>query len=433
MGALRRPISMGSAEQVLSQAWRHILAGAVALQALCLAVPALAGGADGERLLPGVYPEAPVPLGDAGLREPYDPFFDVDWSVALRGSYSRASSGERFDTRLAPKISLEHVGTRAAVRLDADAEVTRPNGDGQISVTGLRLGLEAGYDLDRDTRLVGSGDFTVSQGVAGTPGIASNVVSPARSVSGGGELGVTRRFGKLNIGLTGGLTRTVYGPTTLDSGALVDNWRQNYTAYDAGLRVGYQITPILEVFAEAGLGRDVFDNAPMAGPRLDATNTSLRGGVTGRWNSGLEATVSTGLGLRRFDAAGLEEVTSQLYDAQIRYAPDSTWRLGAGFATTLAPTGPDGAGAARIAHAANASVDYKINSWLALRAGLDWNTARFAGSPDTETGHGWRVGADYTLDARTAVTADYDYAYAESSRNGVQDAHRVTMGVTVSR
>jgi len=29
------------------------------------------------------------------LREPYDPFFDVDWSVALRGSYTKATSGER--------------------------------------------------------------------------------------------------------------------------------------------------------------------------------------------------------------------------------------------------------------------------------------------------------------------------------------------------
>lgn len=425
---------MGSAEQVLSQAWRHILAGAVALQALCLAAPVLAGEADDERLLPGLYPEAPVPLGDAGLREPYDPFFDVDWSVALRGTYSRTSSGERFDMQLAPRASLEHVGTRSAIRLDADAEITRPNNDGQISVTGLRLGLEAGYDLDRDTRLAATGNLAVSQALAGTPGIASNVALAPRTVSGGGELGLTRHFGKVNVGLTGGLSRTVYGPTTLDSGAVVDNSDQNYTAYEAGLRVGYQMTPILEVFAQAKLGRDVFDTAPAApGLRMDATNTSLRGGVTGRWNGVLEATVSTGLGLRRFDAAGVEEVTSQLYDARILYTPDSTWRFGAGFATTLAPTGPNGAGSARIAHAANADVHYTVNSWLALRAAMDWSTARFAGSPDTETGHGWSVGADYKLNAHTAVTADYDYDYTESTRNGVQDAHRVTMGVTLSR
>ena len=84
-------------------------------------------------------------------------------------------------------------------------------------------------------------------------------------------------------------------------------------------------------------------------------------------------------------------------------------------------------------HAAHAGVDYDVNSWLALRALANWNMARFAGSVEQEKGHGWGLGADYKVNAHTAVTADYDYDHTQSSRNGTQEAHRVTMGVTVSR
>jgi hypothetical protein len=78
-------------------------------------------------------------------------------------------------------------------------------------------------------------------------------------------------------------------------------------------------------------------------------------------------------------------------------------------------------------------VGYTVNSWLALRAKANWSTSRFIGSGETEREYGWGLGADYSVNAHTAVTADYDYAKTTNSTDGVEDAHRVTMGVTVSR
>ena len=63
----------------------------------------------------------------------------------------------------------------------------------------------------------------------------------------------------------------------------------------------------------------------------------------------------------------------------------------------------------------------------------DWNSARFVGSANTETGYGLGVGADYKVNAHTAVTADYNFDHSNSTSNGVQDAHRVTVGITLSR
>ena len=86
-----------------------------------------------------------------------------------------------------------------------------------------------------------------------------------------------------------------------------------------------------------------------------------------------------------------------------------------------------------MSYLANARVGYTVNSWLALRAAANWSTARFEGSTATETGYGYGFGADYRLNRHTALTADYGYDHSDSTLNGVDDAHRITMGVTVSR
>lgn len=425
--------------------WRQTArqAGATAFCALCLVAPALAGSdhslgdgsdADNERLLPGIYPAEPVLDSSDWLREPYDPFFDVDWSVALRGSYSKATSGERFDIRLVPSVGLEHIGSRSAINFDASAEIVRPSEGGNIDIGALRLGLQTGYDLDSVTRVTANGNLSLTQSSPGTPGLATGIAVAPQTITGGADVGVTRQFGKFTVGVTGAAQRNIFGPTTLTSGVVTDNSEQNYWALDAGLRVGFQATPIFEVFGQAGLGRDIFDlpsTALAAYP--NATDATIRGGVTGRWNGILEATASAGVGLRRFDAASLGDVVTQLYDASVTFTPDPTWRMTAGFATTVAPPGPNAGGTARVDYSANAEVAYTVNSWLALRALADWHSASFVGSADTETGYGLGAGADYKVNAHTALSADYGYDRSDSTANGVQDAHRVTVGITLSR
>ncbi|WP_224703584.1 outer membrane beta-barrel protein [Devosia aquimaris] len=410
--------------------------------ALCLAAPALAGpltpqGAveplQDARLSPGIYPTNPALAQDAPLREPYDPFFDIDWSVSLRGSYTKATESERFDVLVSPSVTLKHTGVRSAISIDASAELVRPK-EGQVDVTSLRLGLNTGYVLDSQTRLTANGSLSVTRALAGTPGVASTIAVAPQTITGSGELGVTRTFGMFNVGVTGALGRSVYGQTTLTSGANQDNSEQNFWSSDAKLRIGYQATPIFEVFGAAGVGRDMFDLASSSlGVRADATTTTLEGGVTGRWNTTLEATASTGLAMVRYDAAGLGEVNTQLYNASVSYTPDPTLRLRLGLATTVAPPGPSAGGTTRIGYGVTGDVSYALNSRLALRASADWNTATFAGSTRTEKGYGWGLGADYTLNTHTAVTADYDYDQSESSVDGTKDAHRVKVGVTLKR
>lgn len=413
-----------------------------ALGYLCLAAPALAQslalsgdgvGTDNDRLVPGRYPADPVLSSAADLREPYDPAFNLDWSVALRGTFTKSSRGERFDTSLVPEVSLEQTGSRSTLTANGSAEVTRGDA-GVIDVSALRLSGAAGYALDRDTTLAANGRFALTREVAGTPGLSDTIATAPQKISGGADLSVTRQFGKFNVGVTGSADRYVYGATTLTSGVAVDNADQNLWALEGGLRVGYQITPIFEVFGAAGLGREMFDKpSTTLGIKPDATTSTLTAGLTGRWNDRVEATASTGVALRRFDAASLGEVTAQTYDAKLVFRPDPTLQVTLGVATSVTPPGPDAAGTTRISYGANAEIAYRVNSWLALRALADWNRASFVGSTATERGYGLGAGGDYQFNARTALTADYNYDQSETTARGVQDAHQMTIGVKLAR
>lgn len=413
-------------------------AGAVC--ALCLVAPAQGASdhrsgdgtsADNERLLPGQYPASPVAL-EAPVEDEV-PFFDLDWSLGLRGTFTKGTNGERFDVRLVPHVELDHQGRRASINITGDAELVRAGADSP-ELSGLRLGLRGAYALDSLTAVTTNAHLELNQPLAGALRTGPGLSREPRQISSGVELGVRRTFGRFNVELTGGVERHSYGPSTRLDGTTRDNADRDYWALDSALRVGYQATPIFEVFGQAGLGRDVFDHpSPVLLARPDATDVSLRGGVTGRWNTTLEATASTGVALRRFDAEGLPEVVSQLYDASITFAPDADWRLRARLGTSLSPAGPDALGTTQLRYEATAEVNYLVNSWLALRADADWYRSVQIGSAETGSGYGWGMGADYRLNAHTALNADYGYDHAEASTTGTEDAHRVSVGITLSR
>jgi len=417
------------------------LAGALLAGGPALAGPDLPPG-DGSdvnnaRLLPDYYPDdggLVVPgIGASGLREPYDPAFDVDWSVSLRGSYAKTGDEETLQILSVPSVTLTHQGSRSQLTGTASADITQPI-DGDIDITGLRLGLEGGYQLDSLTALSANLDIEVTQDLPGTPGLATDERLGPETFNGTAGVGIDRQFGRFNLGVSGEASRVAYGDTTLNDGTLVNNEDQAYWALDGALRLGFQATPIFEVFTEAGVGREYFDlPSSVLLARQDATNSSIKAGVVGRWNGILEAEASMGLGLRRFDAASLGEITSRLYDARISFTPDPTWRFTAALSTVVAPPEPGKDGTTTTEYAVTGTADYTVNSWLALRAMANWHTDEIDDGLAGESGYGLGAGADYQVNAHTDLSADYEFERNKATSGTVEDSHRVTLGITLQR
>lgn len=402
--------------------------------------PALADplGADGsavdnERLRPGVYPAAPVPQGFAVPVEPGHPPFEIDWSIGLRGTYTHATDAETFVTRVTPQFSATHDGSLADLVLAGSAELAKPSGQDDVTITNMRLGLSVTMAIDRVTTLSGTAAIGLSKDLPGSPNLQQQVITPPEIVTGTLGLGLDRQFGLFNVGVDVGADRSLYGPTTRRDTGVTDNSAQNRWRLTGDLRVGYQMTPIFEVFTQSGVARDIFDRQGNSGLSSNATNRTLRAGISGSWSNILTASVSAGVGQRVFDAESLGEVTTQLYGASVSFTPDPTWRMTGSLETTMDPPGPDASGTARIQHRALANIDYTVNSWLRLRATADWSHSQLIGSAETEKRFGLGAGADYTVNAHTALTADYGFGRRDNSTTGQSDSHQVSLGITLAR
>ncbi|KKB07854.1 hypothetical protein VE26_14535 [Devosia chinhatensis] len=383
-----------------------------------------------DRLAPGVYPAAPI------AEQPNAPPFKLDTSLGLKGTYTSSSTaGGSFSTSLAPAFSAVLEGRRVDLTLSGDAEIARPwDGSATIEVPALRLGISAASALDSVTRVTGEAALRVTRPLASTPDPNPLVAVPAQVLTGSAGLGIERSLGRVNLALKGGVERTVYGPTQRFDTGLTDNSDQNVWQVDASLRAGFQLTPIFEIFSEATIGRDLYDNASATtGLRADATNSALRGGIAGQWGSVFSASASIGAGHYDFSEAGLSDFATQLYDASVTFTPDPTLALSASLSTDVGPSGADSAGAARITHVATAGIGYTVNSWLRLRASADWGLAETQGSAETEHSRGFGAGADYTLNSHTGLSADYSFVHRDNSLTGTLDTHRIGIGVVLKR
>lgn len=384
------------------------------------------------RLRPGVYPAQPVPPEFAVAPESGEAV-PLDWSVGLRGTYLNSNGTGSFVTHLTPSFTYTHAGGIATIVVNGSADIAKTGDQNLPTLAAGALSISGSAPIDSVTTATGSVNIGLSQDLPGTAGLSPSIITPPQIFTSGAEFGVTRQFGRFNVGIGGGVDRTVYGATDRSDTGLTDNSEQNYWSANANLRLGYQVTPILEVFGEGEVQRDIFDKPTASlGVYPNATNRSLSVGLSGKWNDIWSASASVGIGERIFDEATLGAIRAQLYGAEISYTPDSTIKLTAGAETALAPAGADNPGNARIQYTAFTNAQYTVNTWLRLRASANWSNSELVGTGTTERRLGLGAGADYVFNAHTSLNADYGYGNTDNS-NGNTQTHQVSLGVTISR
>lgn len=371
---------------------------------------------------------APVAPADANV-----PFYDLDWSLTTTGALIRDSSGQRFKTSLLPSISLTHNGRVVSFGATAGAIVSKTDG-GALSIDQLQLSGRSAYQVDPRVKLENNASLSLSKEDPNAPDVASDVADTPTQLSGSVDSAYTRSFGRFSATLRGSVGRDVYGATTLIDGTSLDNTDQNNTRFGTGLRLGYELTPVLAVFVDADAQRSVFD-APSTslGTSLDGNLYTLLAGATAKWGATLSASVSGGVGVEHFDDPALAEVRATLYNASLTYQPTEALAVTGSFATSIGAPGPNGGGTARIAQQAAIGAAYRVNDWLGWRASAGWYRYEYAGTDTVDSAYNLGVGADYLVSRQVKLSADYNFQRGAITPSPVSDTQTISLGVTVSK
>ncbi len=366
--------------------------------------------------------------------EPYDPFYDVDWSLALRGGVTYDGNGApSYELIALPSATLKHQTIRGGYDVGLDGEISYTlDGDPRLDkITGTAGGT---YQLDSVTQLEGRGNLTLSQDDAGDPDYDTNVASAPVVVSGDVEASLVRDLGPFEATLRGTASRTVYGETVYDDDSTADNSFQNTTSYGSGARLGYHITPVLTAFVDAEAVAEQYDEpSPNLLVKLDNLDYAARAGLSAKYGETFELEGSLGLGYVDFGDETLTDFSAVLYDARITFRPDETLALTGSLTTTVSAPGTASDATAKVEYEATGAVSYLVNPWLRLRADAQWSATHFEGIDSAETSWGFGTGLDYLLNEHTDLTADYSYTHTEPSPDPATEEHQVTVGVTFHR
>jgi hypothetical protein len=241
---------------------------------------------------------------------------------------------------------------------------------------------------------------------------------------------VTREFEPFYVTGSASVTRFIEGPSTV-SGSVVDNTSKSYWLGDAGLRLGYEVTPLASVFIDGQQNYQKFDAPdPTIATYLDGATTTVQAGVAFKNEDYFTAEASAGWAWHNYIDGSLTDRGAWVYNANVNFTPDDSLELGGSVNTIIAPsTLVPGDTDVQTALAGNVGV--RVGEGVKLRGSAEWNQTTTVGTGQVSTGYSVGTGVDFSPSAQTVWSADYLIKHSFIPPGPATDSQAVTLGIKV--
>jgi len=324
---------------------------------------------------PDVDPYAPVGIGVGSMR--LSPFIETsggydtnpnrlpvntnptipsnNTNTPVPSSFARVDTGLRLRTDWA-KDDLQADLRLGYVDYFDNQPASRPDGVGNV------VGR---YDVTRDTAIDVLGRFSLDTQRPGSPAISSNLpnvtVTNRPIVAGAGaSLGVTQKFGRLDISLRGSFDRYFYQNATYSDGSTLDLASTDYNDYGVTGIVAYELSPYIKPFVQATYDSRVHDAwLDPYGYARDSVGVAARGGVRVRFSELLNGEASGGYAEREYRDPRLPLLATPTLDGSLIYTPSALTTLTLRAATTLNETTLEGS-SGTITHSLGAELAHDL-------------------------------------------------------------------------
>ncbi|VAW01522.1 hypothetical protein MNBD_ALPHA08-1377 [hydrothermal vent metagenome] len=382
--------------------------------------------------LPPRQPEAD-PFGPTGMRVGSFRLFPVleittDFSDNVRSS----SNNKKKDVglRLAPSLRLESDWVRHSLNFNASGEsvfyakTDDENSNTFTASTDLRL------DIRRDVNLLNSITYQLSETSSSSSEVPGTAIGNRKDHRLTYTSALTSQFNRMVATLTGGIDWRFFDDVKLAGGGTENNADREYIEPSLLLRLGYEISPAVTPFIEAGYT-----------PRIHA-QTLDRNGI--RRNSiGLTASAGIGFNLspiwdgevaltydyRNFDDNSLTTVNSVGVNATINWRPTQLTTV-----TFQSTTGIDESSTAGISGTRtldlNVDLSHRFRENLTGNLGFGFNYSDFVGSSNDDMNYTMNAGLAYAIRRQWEWVANYQFTRFKSGTAGNSySENRISTGI----
>lgn len=358
----------------------------------------------------------------------------LEQGVGWTSNASGAAGGEASvfsETRLTLDARSDRARHAASVAADMS---WRKSLSGE-EIDEVEGGLSGRIDLDlaHELSAFAAAGYRVAPESASTPGtVAASVSRPLRHAI-DASAGLSRDVGLLRLGLTGTLTREMFGDAELADGTSVSQRERDSTLAAVALRAGYAVSPALTPFLEAEVGRRFHDlKRDSAGYARSADRYALRGGVAFDFGEKLSGEVSAGWLTERPDDDRLDAISGPAVAGSLSWSPVRGTVVSLFAATAVeGATAPGVTGSLLYSGTLSARRELRANLTGEASAGLDWRDYSGGGRDLVLRGE---ASLTWWMNRYAGVTARARHEVQESTLPGRDwDATSVWLGMTFRR
>lgn len=355
-----------------------------------------------------------APLGIRAGRFVWYPSLDLLTGYATNRDGAYGGKGDGF-FQITPELRFEsdfarHAlsGTLSVTYTDyfkgSDADVLQ----GTADVTG-RLDL-----VDRTT-LTLRGTYQLAQEPRSSDGVPGTATKRPVTHTLSGTAALERRIGQMQLRLSGGIERSLYGDVSTGAGA-VSNDDRDATTYRVALRAGVNPGQMFSPFMEVEKRWSLYDK------RLDRNNLqrgstvlALRGGVSINQGSKLSGEVS--VGIERFSPhdSRLSRENILTMAANLNWSPTALTTFELAASTTFRPTTLNLSSGSTV-RTISVTANHRLRRNVTLSGNLGYTHEVYSGISQRSQQYNAGLGVTYQLNRSFAIRGLYDFTYLDSNQ-----------------
>ncbi|MBE7183913.1 MAG: outer membrane beta-barrel protein [Methylobacterium mesophilicum] len=393
--------------------------------------------------IPALETAAPLPLVD---EDPFAPTGLRAGSFILRPSIEQGigastnasasaggSSGSYSETVL--RLNAQSDWSRHSLSVDAYGTIRRTLSGDEVDEGNGGLDALLLLDINNDWQARFALNYLAQPEAASSPvPLPADAADRPLNQTVNGEAGIERRLGPLRLALTGVVERDTYGDVTLTNGDTLSQSARNSTLAALRLRTGYELSPALQPFVEAEIGRRFTDEKEdESGTERSANRLALRTGVALDLREKLQGEIALGYLREGLDDDGLEPIQGVSLDGTLAWSPLRGTNVALRAATTVESATTAGESGSLV-HDLRLDVERTLRANLSARASLGLSWRDYVGTDGNDLTWSAALETTYWLNRNLGLTGRVRYERLSSSFEGRDyDATSVFGGVTVRR
>lgn len=292
---------------------------------------------------------------------------------------------------------------------DDEPTLSRPNVNGKV---------DGRVDVTSMTRIDLGGRLIVATDNPGSPNLQAGLAKLPVYTTVGGSVGVGQKINRFDLSLKGDAERTTYQASKLTDGSTASNDDRNYDQYGVSLRGGYELTPGVTPFVEAGTDTRRHDLVTdSSGYQRNSKGVTGQLGSTFELSRLLTGEIAAGYTRRDYDDARLASLSGLIGNASLVWTANALTSVKFTAASAIGESNVPGVSGS-FYRDVGLQIDHSFRRWLIGSVKLGFGLDDYVGLSREDKRYSAGAGLTYKLNRTTQIKGEFRQDWLRSNVSG---------------